>query len=98
MVQIIENENFIKFADFDNYDVWLLNKVTYQDIDNRVINISEITESTLPNTEKLPKLLTEILNKYNKLDYQIITDDPKKYMIHVYVCDYNKFNIKELHN
>lgn len=97
MIQILENENFIQFADFSNCEVWLLNRIKDSEsyLDVRIVNIPEITESTLPSVEKLPKLLTEVLNKHGKLDYQILTDNPKNYMIHTYVCEYDRFNIKE---
>lgn len=98
MVQILENENFIQFADFVNCEVWLLNRTSDCYLDLRIVNIPEITESTLPSVEKLPKLLTEILNKNGNLDYQILTDNPQNFMIHTYVCEYNRFDIKEIKN
>lgn len=90
MVQIIENEDFIQFADF-NKDVWLLNRTNNEDIDNRVVNIAEITESFLPSSQKLPKLLTEILNRYGNLDnYEVLTDDIENFAVKNYVCELSK--------
>lgn len=90
MVQIIENEDFIQFADF-NKDVWLLNRTNNEDIDNRVVNIAEITESFLPSAQKLPKLLTEILNRYGNLDnYEVLTDDIENFAVKNYVCELSK--------
>ena len=98
MVKIIENERFVQFVNLNNEKVWLLNRSCDCYLDSRIVNIPEITESTLPSVEKLPKLLTEILTTEGILDYQIITDDPKKYQIHTYVCEFSRFNIKELPN
>lgn len=90
MIQIIENENFIQFADF-NKDVWLLNRTTTKAIDERVINIPEVTESLLPTATKLPKLLTEILNRYGNLDnYEVLTDDIENFAVKNYVCELSK--------
>lgn len=97
MVIILENEKFRQFVDLNSTDneVWLLNRTSDCYLDERIVNIPEITESTLPTVEKLPKLLTEILKKHGNLDYQILTDNPKNYMIHTYVCEYERFNIQE---
>lgn len=96
MVKILENENYRQFINLNSDDeIWLLNRISNCYLDERIVNIPEITESTLPSVEKLPKLLTEIYNKFGTLDYQILTDDPKKYMIHSYICEYERFVIKE---
>lgn len=91
-VQIIENENFIKYADFDNCEVWLLNRTTELPLDERVINVAEVTESLLPNTHKLPKLMTYIAEAHtNELltyeSYKVITDNEESYVIRAYICD-----------
>lgn len=96
LIQILENEKFIPFADFDK-DVWLLNRTTTEPIDNRVINISEITESLLPTATKLPNLLTEILIKYGNLDnYEVLTDNIENYAIKNYVCEVHKIKTVKL--
>lgn len=99
-VQIIENENFINNANFENCEVWLLNRTNSEELDERVINISEITESMLPTCIKFPKLFTEISNKYflagiipDDFEYEIITDSSEKYMVHSYVCDVENIRI-----
>ena len=63
-VQIIENEKLEKYADFDNCEVWLLNRETGKKLDSRLINIAELTESSLPSNHKLPQLMTEIFNQH----------------------------------
>ena len=99
-VQIIENENFIKNADFENCEVWLLNRTNEKELNENIINVSEITESFEPSVIKFPKLFTEISNKYfpegiipNDFEYEIITDSSEKYMVHTYICDVRNIRI-----
>ena len=99
-VQILENESFINNANFENCEVWLLNRTNSEELDERVINISEITESMLPTCIKFPKLFTEISSKYfindiipNDFDYEVITDNRENFAIHNYVCDENKIKV-----
>lgn len=93
MIKIIENENFIDYVDLEHEEVWLLNRTNDKWIDERIVNISEITQSPLPIVEKLPKLLTEILKAKGNVDYKIITDDMSNYMIHSYICEMTRFSI-----
>lgn len=90
MIQILENENFIKYADFSK-EVWLLNRTNSEQLDERIINISEITESLLPTSMKLPKLMTEILEKHGNPfpEYEVITNNKSNYELRTYVCDEN---------
>ncbi len=110
-VQILENENFIEKADFENCEVWLLNRTNEEELDERIINIQEITESLSPSAIKFPMLLTEINNKYpveevldedgelinveSGFDYEILTDNKENFSIHTYVCDEEKIKIIE---
>lgn len=113
-IQVLENETFIRKADFDNCEVWLLNRTNEEELDKRVINIPEITESFEPSSLKFPKLLTEIYNAhpveerfddegnitdtYVTFDYEILTDDMENYAIHSYVCDTDKIKVVQLIN
>lgn len=108
-VQILENENFIEKADFENCEVWLLNRTNEEELDERIINIQELTESLEPSALKLPKLLTAIYEKYPTIesfnedgelinvepgfDYEILTNNKENYAIHTYVCDVDKIKI-----
>ena len=108
-VQILENENFIEKADFENCEVWLLNRTNEEELDERIINIPELTESLEPSALKLPKLFTAIYEKYPTIesfnedgelinvepgfDYEILTDNKENYSIHTYVCDVDKIKI-----
>ena len=63
-IQILEDETLTDYADFDNNEVWLLNRTTTDELDERIVNVPELTESTLATVFKLPQLMTEIWNKY----------------------------------
>ena len=65
-------EGTIRVSGAKNATVALIPAAILTDEEATICNIPEITESTLPTVEKLPKLLTEILNKHGKLDYQIL--------------------------
>ena len=99
-IQILENESFIKNADFENCEVWLLNRTNEEEIDARIINIPEIAESLEPSVIKFPQLFTEISNKYflagiipDDFEYEILTNDIEKYAVHTYVCDVRNIRI-----
>ena len=99
-VQIFEDESLLGAADFDNADVWLLNRTETKPLDPRVVNIAEVTESTLPECAKFPQLFTEIANRYfdeglipPDFSYEVYTRDPQKYLVQYYVCDMESFRV-----
>lgn len=107
-IQILENESFIQYADFENCEVWLLNRTNEEELDERIVNIAEITESLESSATKFPMLLTEIYKKYPTyeevknnvivkaeatFDYEILSDTIENYSIHSYVCDTGKIKI-----
>lgn len=108
-VQILENENFIKYADFENCEVWLLNRLSTKPLDERVINIQELTETISNSSTKFPLLMSYIDEKHPPIekrdendnlidvevgfDYEVITDNKENYSIHTYVCNVDKIKI-----
>ena len=93
-VQIIENESLAKYADFENCDVWLLNRTSNEELDERIVNIPEVTESFNSSAIKFPLLLSEISNKYfpdgiwaDDFSYEVITFNKQNYFVTVCVCD-----------
>ena len=89
-----------KYADFENCEVWLLNGTNEEELNENIINVSEITESFEPSVSKFPKLFTEVSNRHFKdgeisenFEYEIITDSSEKYMVHSYVCDVRNIRI-----
>ena len=52
-----------------------------------VIDIPEITNSTLPNVEKMKELIAEI-NRRNSFEYEVLTEEKEKYLVHNYICEF----------
>lgn len=82
-IQIIEDESFAKYADYDNYEVFLLNRTELYPLDERVINVPEITEGFAPVNEKFNMLLTEVYMRHGDVDYEVITDNPDRYIAEI---------------
>ena len=100
-VQVVENETLLDKADYDTCEVWLLNRTTEDDLDERVVNIPEVTEGFYTTAQKFPLLLTEISKKYftdgimpSDFEYEIITKDKNNYAVTMFICDEQK--IKEI--
>lgn len=107
-IQILEDESYIKYADFDNSEVWLLNRTNNDELDSRIVNIAEVTESLLPSSMKFPQLLTHIYEKYPGVtnydsegnfidyepgfDYEIISSNKENFAVMTYVCDKEKIH------
>ena len=54
-----------------------------------IIDIPEITESTLPNVEKMKELIAEI-NRRHSFEYKVLTADKEKYLVHNYICSFKE--------
>ena len=54
-----------------------------------IIDIPEITESTLPNVEKMKELIAEI-NRRNSFEYKVLTADKEQYLVHNYICSFKE--------
>lgn len=52
-----------------------------------VIDIPEITNSTLVNGEKFKELLSEI-NRRHSFEYKVLTADKEQYAVKNYICDF----------
>ena len=52
-----------------------------------VIDVPEITESTLPNGEKMKELLSEI-NRRHSFEYSVLTSDKEQYAVKNYICEF----------
>ena len=75
-VQIIEDESLLKYADFSNCRVWLLNRTTEEPLDPRVIDHTEITQSLSSNAEKFPLLFTKISDSYPPVTKDVEVKEP----------------------
>lgn len=54
-----------------------------------IIDVPEITNSTLPNGEKMKELLSEI-NRRNSFEYEVLTSDKEQYLVHNYLCTFKE--------
>ena len=54
-----------------------------------VIDIPEITESTLPNGEKFKGLISEITRRHS-FEYELLTEDKSKYLVQNYICTFKE--------
>lgn len=52
-----------------------------------VIDIPEITNSTLVNGEKFKQLISEI-NRRHSFEYKVLTNDKEQYSVKNYICDF----------
>ena len=52
-----------------------------------VIDIPEITESTLNNGEKFKQLIAEI-NRRHSFEYSVLTADKEQYAVKNYICEF----------
>lgn len=90
LIQIIENEELQDKADFDNSEVWLLSRDNPDiELDDRLIVVSELVETSLPSSYKLPQLMTEIYNRHDNFTYEVITRNKDNFAVKGYVCDEN---------
>ena len=101
-IQIVETEELLQYADFDSCEVRLLHRMSNNELDARVINEPELTESPLPSSMKLPQLLSMIWERHpnedvkdgdgNVIDsamsfsYEILTRSKDNFLVQSYVC------------
>ena len=52
-----------------------------------VIDIPEITNSTLNNGEKFKELISEI-NRRHSFEYEVLTNDKEQYAVKNYICEF----------
>lgn len=52
-----------------------------------IIDIPEITSSTLNNGEKFKELISEI-NRRHSFEYSVLTSDKEQYVVKNYICEF----------
>lgn len=52
-----------------------------------IIDIPEITNSTLVNGEKFKSLISEI-NRRHSFEYEVLTNDKEQYLVSNYICSF----------
>lgn len=69
-------------------EVYTLFTTNIKDVEGiPVIDISEITNSTLVNGEKFKQLISEI-NIRHSFEYEVLTADKEQYAVKNYICEF----------
>lgn len=81
--ELLTPENVAGYA-----EIYTLFTTDIKDVEGiPVIDIPEITESTLPNVEKMKELIAEI-NRRHSFEYEVLTKEKEKYLVHNYICSF----------
>ena len=86
---IIDDPKLLTPENVKNYaEVYTLFTTDVTEVDGiPVIDIPEITESTLNNGEKFKELISEITRRHS-FEYKVLTDDKEQYAVKNYICDF----------
>ena len=57
-----------------------------------IIDIPEITNSTLPNGEKFKELISEITRRHS-FEYEVLTADKEQYAVKNYICEFKETGV-----
>ena len=88
-ILIIDNEKLLTKENVAGYgEIYPLFPTDIKEVDGiPVIDIPEITESTLNNGEKFKELISEI-NRRHSFEYKVLTSDKEQYAVKNYICDF----------
>lgn len=81
--ELLTKENVAGYAEI--YTLYTTNVKEFEGIP--VIDIPEITNSTLNNGEKFKELISEINRRYS-FEYKVLTNDKEQYSVKNYICDF----------
>ena len=71
-------------------EVYTLFTTNIKDVEGiSIIDIPEITNSTLNNGEKFKELISEI-NRRHSFEYEVLTEDREQYSVKNYICDFKE--------
>ena len=88
-ILIVDNVKLLTPENVKNYaEVYTLCTTDIKEVEGiPVIDIPEITESTLNNGEKFKELISEI-NRRHSFEYKVLTEDKEQYSVKNYICDF----------
>lgn len=81
--ELLTTENVSGYAEI--YTIFTTDVTEFEGIP--VIDVPEITESTLNNGEKFKELISEI-NRRHSFEYSVLTDDKEQYAVKNYICEF----------
>ena len=81
--ELLTPENVASYA-----EIYTLFTTDIKDVEGiPVIDIPEITESTLNNGEKFKEMISEI-NRRHSFEYEVLTNDKEQYAVKNYICSF----------
>ena len=81
--ELLTPENVASYA-----EIYTLFTTDIKEVDGiPVIDIPEITNSTLNNGEKFKELISEITRRHS-FEYKVLTADKEQYVVRNYICDF----------
>ena len=88
-ILIIDNEKLLTKENVNGYaTIYTLFSTDITEFEGiPIIDIPEITESTLVYSEKFKELISEI-NRRHSFEYKVLTDDKEQYAVKNYICDF----------
>ena len=88
-ILIVDSAELLTPENVKNYaEVYTLFTTDVTEVDGiPIIDIPEITNSTLPNGEKFKELISEI-NRRHSFEYKVLTNDKEQYSVKNYICDF----------
>ena len=88
-ILIVDDPELLTPENVKNYaEVYTLFTTDIEEVEGiPVICIPEITESTLPNVEKMKELIAEI-NRRHSFEYKVLTADKEQYAVKNYICSF----------
>ena len=88
-ILIVDNVKLLTPENVKNYaEIYTLFTTDIKEFEGiPVIDIPEITESTLNNGEKFKELISEI-NRRHSFEYKVLTADKEQYAVKNYICDF----------
>ena len=88
-ILIVDNPELLTAENVAGYaEIYTIFTTDIKEVDGiPVIDIPEITESTLNNGEKFKELISEI-NRRHSFEYKVLTNDKEQYAVKNYICDF----------
>lgn len=88
-ILIIDNAELLTPENTEGYaEIYTLYTTDIKEFEGiPVIDIPEITESTLNNGEKFKELISEI-NRRHSFEYSVLTSDKEQYAVKNYICEF----------
>ena len=88
-ILIVDEPELLTPENTEGYaEIYTLFTTDIKDVEGiSVIDIPEITESTLNNGEKFKEMIAEI-NRRHSFEYEVLTNDKEQYAVKNYICSF----------